>query len=167
MVELDGLENRCARKGTVGSNPTLSATMAYWLTQDKVMKDSIFTKIIKGEIPCYRVHEDNKTLAFLDIHPIQPGQTLVVPKTQVEYVWDLPDEDYHALMATAKQVAQHLKQVFPEKSRIAMHIEGLDVAHAHLKIFPFDNDAEFCHCPNMEVEADHQQLAAIASKLAF
>ena len=98
------------------------------------MKDSIFTKIIKGEILCYKVYEDNKTLAFLDIHPIQPGQTLVVPKTQVEYVWDLSDEDYSALMSTAKKVANRLRQVFPEKSRIAMHIEGLDVAHAHLKM---------------------------------
>jgi histidine triad (HIT) family protein len=131
------------------------------------MEDSIFTKIIKGEIPCYRVHEDDKTLAFLDIHPIQPGQTLVIPKTQVEYVWDLSDEDYAALMSTAKKVANQLRQVFPEKSRIAMHIEGLDVAHAHLKIFPFDTDAEFRSRPNMAVEADRQQLAAIASKLAF
>jgi len=131
------------------------------------MKDSIFTKIIKGEILCYKVYEDNKTLAFLDIHPIQPGQTLVVPKTQVEYVWDLSDEDYSALMSTAKKVANRLRQVFPEKSRIAMHIEGLDVAHAHLKIFPFDNDVEFRNCPNMEVEAGHQQLSVIASKLAF
>ena len=105
------------------------------------MKDSIFTKIIKGEILCYKVYEDDKTLAFLDIHPIQPGQTLVVTKTQVEHVWDLSDEDYSALMSTAKKVANRLRQVFPEKSRIAMHIEGLDVAHAHLKIFPFDNDA--------------------------
>jgi histidine triad (HIT) family protein len=131
------------------------------------MKDSIFTKIIKGEILCYKVYEDNKTLAFLDIHPIQPGQTLVVPKTQVEYVWDLSDEDYSALMSTAKKVANRLRQVFPEKSRIAMHIEGLDVAHAHLKIFPFDNDVEFRNRPNMEVEAGHQQLSVIASKLAF
>ena len=65
-------------------------------------------------------------------------------------------------MSTAKKVANRLRQVFPEKSRIAMHIEGLDVAHAHLKIFPFDNDVEFRNRPNMEVEAGHQQLAAIA-----
>jgi histidine triad (HIT) family protein len=131
------------------------------------MEESIFTKIIKGEIPCHKVYEDDKTFAFLDIHPIQPGQTLVVPKKQVEYVWDLSDDDYYALMATAKKVANRLKQVFPAKSRIAMHIEGLDVAHAHLKIFPFNSDVEFRNRPNMEVEADHQQLSAIASKLAF
>jgi diadenosine tetraphosphate (Ap4A) HIT family hydrolase len=61
------------------------------------MEESIFTKIVKGEIPSHKVYEDALTLAFLDIHPVQPGHTLVIPKKQVEFVWDLPEEDYQAV----------------------------------------------------------------------
>lgn len=131
------------------------------------MEDSIFTKIIRGEIPCYKVYEDDRTLAFLDIHPIQPGHTLVIPKKQIEYVWDLPDEDYRALMATAKQVANRLREVFADKSRVALLVEGLDVAHAHLKLFPFNSDEEFHHQPDQGGEPDYPALAAMAKTLAF
>ena len=131
------------------------------------MQDSIFTRIIKGEIPCHKVYEDERTFAFLDIHPIQPGHVLVVPKRQVPYVWDLEDDGYRAVMATAKLVARRLREVFPEKLRVAMLIEGLDVEHAHLKIFPFDTAAEFRHLPDMSAEPDHAALAEIAKKLAL
>lgn len=131
------------------------------------MQDSIFTKIIKGEIPCHKIYEDDKTFAFLDIHPVQPGHVLVIPKSQVEFVWDLTDEDYQAVMATAKKVAHRLRGVFPDKQRIALHIEGLDVAHAHLKVFPFDTDEQFRSKPDMGAEPDHPALAALAKKLMF
>jgi histidine triad (HIT) family protein len=131
------------------------------------MTDSIFTKIIKGEIPSHKVYEDDKTFAFLDIHPIQPGHVLIVPKRQVEFVWDLTDEEYQALMATAKLVAQRIRQVFPDKSRVALLIEGLDVAHAHLKLFPFNTDTEFHNIPNMNTEPDHNSLTKVAKLLAF
>ncbi len=131
------------------------------------MEDSIFTKIIHGEIPCYKIYEDDHTLAFLDIHPIQPGHTLVIPKKQIEYVWDLPDEDYRALMATAKQVANRLREVFADKSRVALLVEGLDVAHAHLKLFPFNSDEEFHYKPDQGGEPDYPALAAMAKTLAF
>ena len=129
--------------------------------------ETIFTKIVRGEIPSYRIYEDDTTYAFLDIHPIQPGQVLIVPKTPVEFVWDLPADEYRALMATAHKVALRIRSVFPEKTRVAMHIEGLDVAHAHLKIFPFDTDAEFRHSPDANAEPDHTALKSIANKLAF
>ena len=131
------------------------------------MPESIFTKIIKGEIPCHKVYEDDLTLAFLDIHPVQPGHTLVIPKKQVEFVWDLPDEDYQAVMATAKKVANRLQQIFTDKSRVALLVEGLDVAHAHLKVFPFNSDAEFHSQPDLQAEPDHAALAAMAKTLAF
>jgi histidine triad (HIT) family protein len=131
------------------------------------MEDSVFTKIIKGEIPCHKVYEDDKTFAFLDIRPIQPGQVVIVPKKQIEFVWDLEDEDYIALMTAAKRVARRLHEAFPDKSRVAMHIEGLDVAHAHLKVFPFNTDAEFHNHPDQAAEPDQQALAAIAERLAF
>ncbi len=131
------------------------------------MKDSIFTLIVRGEVPCHKVYEDATTLAFLDIHPIQTGQVLVIPKQQVEFVWELEDETYQAVMKTAKKVAIRLREVFPEKQFVAMHVEGLDVAHAHLKVFPFDNDEEFRHKPDMLADPDHAALAEIAAKLAF
>ena len=73
------------------------------------MEDSIFTKIIKGGIPSHKVYEDSDTFAFLDIHPITAGHTLVVPKKQVEFLWDLDDTAYQALMATTKKIALQLR----------------------------------------------------------
>jgi len=132
---------------------------------NKHMQDSIFTKIIKGEIPSHKVYEDTKTFAFLDIHPVQPGMVLVVPRVQVAFAWDLTDEDYRALMATAKKVALKIRQVFPEKTHVGMQIEGLDIAHAHLKIFPFSTPEEFHNHPDMNAEPDHNALAVVADKL--
>jgi len=129
------------------------------------MSDSIFTKIIRGEIPSHKVHEDDKTYAFMDIHPIQPGQVVVVPKKQVEFVWDLDAETYQAVMAVGQTVAQRLKTIFPDKV-IGMQIEGLEVPHAHLKIFPFKTAADFHHAPDPN-DPDHAALAELAKKLAF
>lgn len=136
-----------------------------WYTSG--MEDSVFTKIIKGEIPCFKIYEDELTLAFLDIHPIQPGQVLVVPKEQVEFIWDLNDQTYQAVMATAKKVATRIKEVFTDKKFVAVHIEGLDVPHAHVKVFPFANDEEFRHKPDMNAEPDFAALEAVAQKLAL
>lgn len=131
------------------------------------MQDSLFTKIIKGEVPCHKVYEDDLTLAFLDIHPIQPGQVLVVSKSQVEFVWDLDDTEYQAVMATAKKVALKLREVFPEKTHIALIAEGLQVPHTHLKLFPFSTDEEFRNESDDNAEPNHQVLAEIAARLAF
>ena len=132
------------------------------------MEDSVFTKIIKGEIPSHKVYEDDKTLAFLDIHPIQTGQTVVVPKTQANFVWDLPTEYYAALMATVQKVGQRLREAFPEKKRIAVRIEGFDVNnHSHVVIIPVNNADEFNAHPNMDAEPDHDALAKTAERLRF
>ncbi len=129
------------------------------------MEDSIFTKIINGEVPCSKIYEDDKTFAFLDIHPIQPGHVLVVPKKQVPFVWDLDDDDYQALMSTVKKVAQKIREEFPEKDRVGVMIEGLDVAdHAHVKIFPF-NRGEYRTLPDMDAEPDFAALSLVADKL--
>lgn len=132
------------------------------------MEDSIFTKIIKGEIPCHKIYEDENTFVLLDIHPIQPGQVLVVPKKQVGFIWDLDSADYQALMATVQKVGLRLREAFPEKARIGVMVEGLDVGdHAHIKVFPFDNDQEFRTHPDQQADPDHTELAKIAEKLAF
>lgn len=130
------------------------------------MEESVFTKIIKGEIPCHKVYEDDKTIAFLDIHPIQPGHTLVVPKKQVDEFQDLPDEDYTALWATVKKVAQRLKAVTGRK-RVGIHVLGLDVPHAHIHVFPFDTVEQYRTVADMSAEPDHAALAEMAKKLAF
>lgn len=130
------------------------------------MQNSIFTKIIKGEIPCHKVYEDDKTFVFLDIHPIQPGQVLVVPKRQVGFIWDLNNEDYQALMATVQKVGRRIREVFTDKTRVGVMVEGLDVAdHAHVKVFPFSTEAEYRATPDTSTEPDHDTLKTVAAKL--
>lgn len=127
---------------------------------------SIFSQIIRGELPSHKVYEDDKTLAFLDIHPKQPGHVLVVPKTEVDNLWDLADEDYEALMRTAKKVAQRIQEVLAPR-RVGMMVEGIAVPHAHVHVFPFNSIEEFHHVPDMRAEPNHEELAKIAAKLAF
>src|SRR5258708_40150674 len=117
------------------------------------MADSIFTKIIKSEIPCHKVYEDDKTFAFLDIHPVQPGHTLVIPKKQIEFVWDLPDEDYTAVMSAVKKIALRLRAVLGVRY-IGERIVGVDVPHAHVQLILFNVVDEFKAPQDMNAEPD-------------
>lgn len=128
------------------------------------MEDSIFTKIIKGEIPAFKLYEDDQTLAFLDIHPITVGHTLVIPKKQVEFLWDLDDEIYQAVMKTAKKVAQHLR-ITLAVPYVGVQLVGVDVPHAHVHLVPFSEVSEYRHVPDMSAEPDFVALAAVAEKL--
>lgn len=130
------------------------------------MEDSIFTKIIRGEIPSHKIYEDDKTYAFLDIHPTQPGHTLVVPKKQVEFIWDLEDEDYQAVMDTAKKVAKQLKLIL-DKPFIGSQVVGVDVPHAHVHLIPFSVASDYYVQADPSSEPDHPALAEMAQKLAF
>lgn len=130
------------------------------------MTDSIFTKIIRGEIPCHKLYEDDKTFVFLDIHPIQPGHTLVISKKQVEFVWELDDEDYKAVMLTAKKMAKHLRQKL-NKPYVGEMIVGVDVPHAHVHLVPFSTTEEFRNRPDMSAEPDHAVLSDLAKQLAL
>ncbi|MCA9331831.1 HIT domain-containing protein [Candidatus Saccharibacteria bacterium] len=130
------------------------------------MEDSIFTKIIKGVVPSHKVYEDDQTLAFLDIFPAVHGQAVVVPKTQVEFVWDLDDETYTALMLTANKVAKRLREVLGTKY-VGVKIEGVDVPHAHVKLYPFNTVAEYNAQQDMSAEPDHEALSNLSAKLAF
>jgi histidine triad (HIT) family protein len=127
------------------------------------MQDSIFTKIIKGEVPCHKVYEDAKTFAFLTIGPINPGHTLVIPKKQVDHLWDLSDEDYQAVMATVKKVANRIREVL-QPVRIGEHVAGMEVPHAHIHLFPFSTIDEFWKRPQ-ETPPPDAELAAMAAKL--
>ena len=130
------------------------------------MADSIFTKIIKGEIPAHKVYEDEKTLAFLTIVPTQPGHTLVVPKKQIDQLWDLPDEDYLAVMATSKKVAKRMRDVLGTK-RIGVKVVGEEVPHAHIHLVPFNTVDEYNVRGNEVSQADDKSLGEMAAKLAF
>jgi histidine triad (HIT) family protein len=127
---------------------------------------SIFTRIINGETPAYKVYEDDQVLAFLDIHPITPGHTLVIPKKQVEFLWDLDDETYQAVMAGAKKVALHVREVLGVPY-VGEQVNGVDVPHAHVHVIPFTDAAEFHRQPDMSAEPDHEALAKMAEKLRF
>lgn len=128
------------------------------------MSPSIFTQIINGEIPCHKVYEDEQTFVFMDIHPIQDGMVLVIPKPEIANIEDLPEDLYMAVMQTAHKVLLALRQVFPEKRKIAMQVEGLDVQHVHVKLFPIDTPAEF-HNPAPTTEPNHEKLAEMAEKI--
>lgn len=129
---------------------------------------SIFTRIIQGEIPCVKVHEDDDTLAIMDINPIQPGQVLVFPKEEVGSVWDLSPTSYSSLMATVQIAGQRLRAAFPEKRRVGVMIEGLEVSdHAHVKLFPFSSAEEFHAQPDPSKRPTNQEIEALAKKLAF
>jgi histidine triad (HIT) family protein len=127
------------------------------------MEDSLFTKIIKGEIPSHKLYEDEKTIAFLTIQPVREGHTLVVPKVQVDQYIDLPDEDYDALWRTVKRVAAHLRTV-TGKERIGVVIKGIDVPHAHVHLIPFDK-GESLKADGAPEIAPNEVLAAAAEKL--
>jgi histidine triad (HIT) family protein len=99
------------------------------------MEDSIFTKIIRGEIPCYKVYEDEQVFAMLDIEPLADGHVLVFPKKQVDLLWDLPDEDYQYLMQIAKKLAHKIQAEF-NPLRVGVAVEGFGVPHAHIHLVP-------------------------------
>jgi histidine triad (HIT) family protein len=130
------------------------------------MADSIFTKIIKGEIPSTKIYEDEQTYAFLDHNPKISGHVLVISKSQVAYVWDLSEDDYQALMTSVKKVAQRIKEVLRPQF-VGMQVEGIAVSHAHVHVFPFNNSEEYHQLPKPGVYMSEAELAEMGSKLAF
>lgn len=130
------------------------------------MEDSIFTKIIKGEIPSHKIYEDESVYAFLDIHPITKGHTLVIPKKQVQFVWDLEDADYEALMAGVRKIALHLRKTLGVPL-VGEQVIGTDVPHAHVHLIPFTTAEEFHRHPDLTADPDYEALAATASLLSL
>lgn len=129
------------------------------------MEPSIFTKIIKGEIPSHKIYEDDRTYAFLDVYPKQPGHVLVIPKEQIDLIWDLDDDTYAYLWAVAKKIAIHMNSVLDR--RIGVQVEGIGVPHTHIHLIPFDTTEEFLRRSDMTNEPNHAALAEMAEKLAF
>lgn len=130
------------------------------------MEDSIFTKIIKGEIPSHKIYEDEDVFAFLDIHPIVAGHTLVIPKKQVEFAWELDDETYTKLTLATKKIALHLQEVL-KTPYIGEKIVGTGVNHAHIHLIPFNTEEEYNRKGDESSEPDHAALAKLSELLSF
>ncbi len=124
---------------------------------------TIFSKIISGEIPCYKIAEDDRHFAFLDINPVAPGHTLVVPKREVSYLFDLSDEEYLALELFAKRVAEGLREAMPCK-RVGEAVIGLEVPHAHIHLIPIntERDMDFSHKQSLP----GQEMASICARIS-
>lgn len=107
------------------------------------MKDCIFCKIVEGSIPCYKVWEDDQFLAFLDIHPIKTGHTIVIPKKHLPYIFDIPDSELSSLMIATKKVSEKLKKAFnPKSGKIGVIVYGLDVDHTHIHLVPINKSGD-------------------------
>ena len=124
---------------------------------------SIFTKIVKGEIPSYKVYEDKNFLAFLDINPLKKGHTLVIPKKEVDYIFDIDSKEYQNLWNTAKKIALGMKKVI-ECNRISIVVMGLEVPHAHIHLIPLDTmqDIDFSQ-PKLNISND--EMVQIANRI--
>lgn len=124
---------------------------------------SLFTRIVRGEIPCHKVAEDDRFLAFLDIAPLRMGHTLVIPKVEVDRFFDLPSDVLADMLPFAQQVAQRIKAVVP-CDRVGLAVIGLEVPHAHLHLIPIDTmaDMDFGR-PKLKPGPD--ELAALAVRL--
>ncbi|HRO40619.1 MAG TPA: HIT family protein [Flavobacteriales bacterium] len=123
----------------------------------------VFTRIVRGEIPCHNVGEDDRFLAFLDIAPVRMGHTLVIPKQEVDRFFDLPADLLAGIMPFAQGVARRIKAVVP-CNRIGVSVVGLEVPHAHVHLIPIDGlyDMDFSK-PKVEMTAD--ELAALAKRI--
>ena len=125
---------------------------------------SVFSKIIAGDIPCYKIAEDDHYFSFLDIHPLAKGHTLVIPKKEIDYIFDIDDDSYQGLFLFAKKISLAIKKVIPcEKVGIA--VIGLEVLHAHIHLIPLNsmNDINFS---SPKLKLDSKELAPIAEKIS-
>ena len=128
---------------------------------------SIFTKIVNGEIPSWKVAEDENFYAFLDIFPVAKGHTLVIPKKEVDYLFDLDDETYVGLQLFAKKVALGIQKAIPCK-RVGVMVLGLDVPHAHIHLVPMQDEKDMLFSrPKLKLTSEEFEAVAAAIRAAF
>ena len=125
---------------------------------------SIFSKIISGEIPCYKVAENNNCFAFLDINPLTEGHTLIVPKKEVDYLYDLENETYMQLMQFSKEIAVAIKKAVP-CNRVTSVVLGFEVPHAHIHLIPAKNERDV-NFSNQKLRFTKEEFEATAKKIA-
>ena len=125
---------------------------------------TIFSKIIAGEIPCYKVAEDEKNFAFLDINPVNKGHVLVVPKTENDYIFNLSDDDYQSLTMFARRVAKAIDKALPCK-RVGVAVIGLEVPHAHIHLIPIVEEKDM-YFDKQKLTLPAEEMKAIADAIA-
>lgn len=125
---------------------------------------SIFSKIVQGEIPCYKISEDENHLAFLDVMPLVEGHTLVIPKQETDFIFDIETEEHKALWAFAQSVAKKLQKTYPEK-RIAVAVVGLEVPHAHIHLLPISDVGEM-NFQNERLKFTSEEYQKIQNKIS-
>ncbi|MDR1004444.1 MAG: HIT family protein [Prevotellaceae bacterium] len=124
---------------------------------------TLFSRIIAGEIPCYKVAEDNLCFAFLDINPLVKGHTLVIPKREVDDIFDLSNEEFSALHLFAKKVARGIQQAFPCK-KVGEAVIGLEVPHAHIHLIPIQRESDMLFS-NPKLKLSPEEFTAIAAAI--
>ena len=125
---------------------------------------TIFTRIIQGEIPSYKIAEDDRFLAFLDINPLRAGHTLVVPKQETDYIFDLDDEQLAEMMVFSKKVAAAIREAIP-CNRIGIAVLGLEIPHAHIHLVPMDS-MEDINFRNPKLKFTPEQFKNIAEEIS-
>lgn len=126
---------------------------------------SIFSKIVKGEIPSFKIAEDENYYAFLDINPLSKGHTLVIPKQETDYLFDLNDEIYQGLLLFAKKVGKAIEATI-ECKRLGLVVYGLDVPHAHIHLIPLKGTGNEINFSNPKVKMDQAEFINLASGIA-
>lgn len=124
---------------------------------------TIFTKIVNGEIPCYKIAEDDRFFAFLDINPVQKGHTLVIPKVEEDYIFRLDDQTVGDLMIFAKKVALAIEEVVP-CTRISVAVMGLEVPHTHIHLIPIQNEGDLNF--SNKKSFSQEEMSAIAEQIS-
>lgn len=124
---------------------------------------SLFSKIVAGEIPCHRIAENDKFLAFLDIMPLVKGHVLVIPKKETDYIFDLSDEELREILLFARPVAEQIRKVIPCE-RIGVSVIGLEVPHAHVHLVPISS-ADDLNFTRPKLNITQEELASIAEKI--
>ena len=125
---------------------------------------SLFTRIIKGEIPCYKVAEDDRYCAFLNINPLKKGHTLVVPKQETDYIFDLSDESLAGLILFSKKVAKGIKSAYP-CNRVGVAVIGLEISHAHIHLVPMDSMGDM-NFKNKKLKFTPEEFKKIAKNIS-
>lgn len=125
---------------------------------------TIFTRIVEGEIPCYKVAENEKFFAFLDINPLAKGHTLVIPKKEGDYIFDIENEDYAEYMLFVKQVALALKKAVPCK-RVGVAVLGMEVPHTHVHLVPMNSEGDMSFTKE-KMKFTSEEMAEVAAAIA-
>jgi histidine triad (HIT) family protein len=121
---------------------------------------TIFSKIIAGEIPCYKIAEEDRFFAFLDINPLAKGHTLVVPKQETDYIFDLDEDTLSGMIVFAKRVAKAIEETIPCK-RVGLTVIGLEVPHAHIHLVPINKESDiYFGSPKLKLESEEFQIIA-------